>query len=269
MKKGTPKSCVFIGGKQFGVDCLRILLASDKKPKLVVPNPDDGGVDTWHESLAKASRENGLSTAKETNLNSESLIERISKIKPDIIFCIGGTQILPKKLLHIPPKGCVNIHPALLPKYRGRYSIPHAIFNGDKQIGATVHFMDEGMDKGPIIAQKKITLSQDDTAKTAYEKFTSVASKMFSELVDDWVKGKTISATPQDESEATYYPLGLPNAGVLDWSWDGERVRNFIRAMTFEPFPPACFYLGQKRMVIVDDSYVNMLEYISVKKAVE
>ena len=177
---------------------------------------------------------------------------------PEIIFIIGGTQIVPKEILDIPKLGCLNIHPALLPKYRGRYSTAHAIFNGEKYTGATLHWMDEGLDSGPIIMQKRVAVSPDDTAKSLYDKvLTQTGAELFEKFLALWLSGKTIPARPQNENLATYFPKGLPNNGQLDWSWSGKKIKNFIRAMTFEPFPPAKFNLGKKEMIIIDKKNSN------------
>ena len=154
--------------------------------------------------------------------------------KPDIRFCIGLTEIIPKQLLEVP---CINIHPALLPKYRGRYSIPHAIFNGEKYTGATIHFMNEGIDTGSIILQEKIKIEDNDTAQIVWDKFLVVGTELFGKFLDLWLSGEKIPSVPQNEKEATYYPKGLPNGGKIDLSWKGEKIKRFVRAMTYDPYP--------------------------------
>ena len=252
----ASKNSVFIGGKQIGVDCLRQLLSRGVKPGLVVGNMDDDGRDkSWHQSLVKLAEEEGLPTVRMKQVKDAGVVKSIKAVNPEIVFCIGGTQLIPKEVLAIPKLGCLNMHPALLPKYRGRYSTVHAIFNGEKYSGVTLHWMDEGIDSGPVITQERMRIEEDDTAKSLYDKFTRIGGKMFEKFLDLWLSGKEIPSSPQDESQATYYPKGLPNNGVLDWSWDGTRIRNFIRAMTFEPFPPAGFSIGGKRMVVIDEKY--------------
>lgn len=252
------KSCIFIGGKQLGVDCLRILLATGIKPALVIPNLDDDGArPLWHESLATAAHSAGLKTIIGKKVRDPEIISEIKAINPDIIFCFGGMQIIPKEVLGIPKHGTLNIHPALLPKYRGRFSTVHALFNGEEYTGVTLHYMSEALDAGPIISQKKYKIEDSDTGKTLYDKFTAAGAELFKNFLNDWLSGKKIKATTQDENAATYYPKGLPNNGQINWSWSGQQIRNFIRAMTFEPFPPASLHIGDKKMVIVDEKYFN------------
>jgi methionyl-tRNA formyltransferase len=245
---------IFIGGKQLGANCLRVLLKRQAPPSLVIANPDDNGKDTWHESLVKVARKAKLPVIVGTKVKDPESVARIHKLRPDIIFCIGSMEIIPKTVLDIPPRGTINIHPALLPKYRGRYSIPHAIFNGEKETGVTLHYMTPGLDDGPIISQKSFPLSDNDTAKTAYDMFTSVGTELFEQFVEKVERGENIVATPQDESQATYFPKGMPGGGEIDWSWDGAKIRRFIRAYTFEPFPPPTFRIGEKKMIITDEA---------------
>jgi len=247
--------CIYIGGKQIGVDCLKQLLKYGIKPQLVIANIDDKGKDTWYDSTLKFARKNNLETISGKKVKDTIVIKAIKSIKSEIIFCIGGTQLIPQEVLEVPTLGCLNIHPALLPKYRGRYSTVHAMFNREKYTGVTIHWMDVGIDSGPIIVQKKITIENSDTAKSLYDKFTKIGVELFTKFLQDFTKGKKIISRSQDNSKATYYPQGLPNGGEIDWNWSGKQIYSFIKSMTFEPFPPVSFKIGNKKMVIVDEKY--------------
>jgi methionyl-tRNA formyltransferase len=250
------RNCIFIGGRQIGANCLKQLLSRGIRPDIVVGNMDDQGKnETWFESLVMIAEEHGLAIIKGRKISEPSVMERIRDIRPEIIFCIGGMQIIPEEILLTPTLGCLNIHPALLPKYRGRYSTAHAIFRGEKYTGATVHWMDKGIDSGPIILQEKIVIEDNDTAKLLYDKFTYMGERLFCRFLDIWLSGEDIPSFPQDETEATYFPKALPNNGEIDWSWDGAQIKRFIRAMTFEPFPPPQFIIGSNKMVIVNEKY--------------
>lgn len=249
------KSFIFIGGKQIGVNCLKILLKNGYFPQLVIANLDDKGKDTWHESLVKFSEKNKLTLIKNKKIKDREVIDKIKKFNPEIIFCFGATQLIPNEILKIPKDGVLNLHPALLPKYRGRYSTVQAIFNNEKKAGVTLHLMDEGIDSGPIISQISFPISKSDTAKTVYDKFTSEGTKLFKSFVVNWKKNAKIIPKKQDEKNATYFPKGLPNNGEINWSWNGKKIFNFIRSMTFEPFPPPSFMIGNKKMVIIEEKY--------------
>lgn len=246
---------IFIGGKQIGANTLRILLAEGFRPDFVIANLDDNGLDSWHESLVRIATEADLPVITGKKVRDPEIIQKIKDAAPEIIFCIGGTQIIPKEVLDIPRLGTLNIHPALLPKYRGRFSTAHAIFNGEEFTGATVHWMDEGLDTGPIILQEKFPITEIDTGRTVYDKFTETGTKLFREFLILLSSGRDIIATPQDESKATYYPKDMPGGGKIDWSWDGPTINRFVRAMTFDPFPPPDFMIGDKKMLIIDEKY--------------
>lgn len=249
------KPIVFIGGKQIGANCLRVLLSRNLPPDLVIANTDDTGEDTWHESLVRVAKANNLPFVQNRQVKESEIVKRIEMINPEIIFCIGGTQLIPERVLNIPKLGCLNIHPAMLPKYRGRYSTVHAIFNGEKETGVTMHWMDSGIDSGPIIKQRKIPIKDTDTAKILYDKFTKVGEELFILFLNEWLGNAKIRSIAQDKRKATYYSKKLPNNGEIDWKWDGKQIKNFIRAMTFEPFSPVRFTIGKKKMVVVDEKY--------------
>ncbi len=251
----VSKKIIYIGGKQIGVDCLKILLKKGVKPNLVIANLDDKGVDTWHDSLVKFAKKRKLPLIQGARLNDKKLQNQIIDLHPDIIFSIGGTHLIPEQILKIPKLGCFNIHPALLPKYRGRYSTVHALFNNEKHIGVTAHWMDMGIDTGPIIIQKKFKVEPFDTAKSVYDNFTRLGTEIFNEFIDSWINNTIPKSQPQNKRGASYFPKGLPNGGEIDWNWKGKKIYNFIRSMTFEPFPPASFYIGKKKMVIVEEKY--------------
>lgn len=259
------KNIVFIGGKQIGANCLKILLKKGIVPKLVIGNFDDAGKDTWHESVVRIALENSIPTVKKKRVRGRLIIKSVQKLNPEIIFCIGGTQIIPPRLLRIPKLGCLNIHPALLPKYRGRFSTVHALFNKEKYTGVTLHWMNEEMDAGPIIMQKKIKIDKSDTAKSLYKKFTILGTQLFEIFLKIWLAGKAFRTKPQNEDLATSFPKVLPNQGRIDWSWDGQKILRFIRALTFEPFPPVEFKIGEKEMVIVDKKYFKGYKYYLTK----
>ena len=246
------KKCVFIGGRQIGVNCLRVLLSHQVKPELVIGEIKDDGKDTiLFESLINVAEQNNLNVLRGAKIKDEEIIEKIESLQPDIIFHVGGTQLIPIRVIRAAVLGCTNLHPALLPKYRGRFSTAHALFNGEEKTGVTLHWLSEGIDNGPIIKQKSYPITESDTGKTLYEKFTHVGTELFNEFVKLWLSRAKIPSTPQDESQATYYPKELPNNGEIDWSWDGEKIKRFIRAMTYEPYPPPTFKIGDEKMVIV------------------
>jgi methionyl-tRNA formyltransferase len=242
---------VFMGGKLLGPRCLNELLNFPEfNIKLVVVNRDDLGRDSWYPSLAKLSHRLGLPVSRPTKVNDHKFEKVLFDIEPDYIFCVFYEQILKSGVLHAPTKGAINIHYAPLPKYRGRFSTMYGIFNGDKEAGVTIHWIDRGIDTGQIISQHKVPIYDTDTAKDLYYRCTETGINMFRGLLAKIVLEKRIRSRKQDESKATYTPHRLPNDGKIDWTWDSKRIHNFIRAMTFPPYPGPTFTIGDKEMII-------------------
>ena len=248
------KKVVFIGGKQIGVNCLKILLENKIRPELVIPNKDDTDQsEEWHDSLTKVAEESQLKVYR-NSLKDEETKNKIYDIKPDIIFCIGSNAIVPDSIIQIPKEKTINIHPALLPKYRGRFSTVYAIFNGDNKTGVTLQYINKLMDAGPVIFQREFSISNADTAKDVYDNFTKVGTELFINFIDDWINNRDIVSVDQDESISSVC-RGLPNNGNIDWNWDGQKILRFIRSMTFPPFPPVNFMIGDRKMVIIEEKY--------------
>jgi methionyl-tRNA formyltransferase len=224
------------------------------QPLLVIGNPHDDGTDTpLDRSVVRIAREGGLETIVGLKAGDPAVLERLRACAPDVVFNMYGTALIPTEALTIPNDGFLNMHPAPLPRYRGRFSTVHAIFNDEREHGVTLHRIDEGIDSGPIIAQRMFPIHETDTAEDVWNRATDVGVSLFNEFLESWIAGAPIVATPQDESKATYYPKGLPNNGEIDWSWDGATIKRFIRAMTFPPYPPPAFPLGERVFSITEN----------------
>ena len=213
----TKLNIVLYAGKKFGNLVLEYLIKKGISFS-IVPNLDDNGKDKEiHKSTIKLAKKNSIKILN--NLKLSNLIKK-KKLKIDYIICAGTTNIIPKDLLDVIKYGAINFHPSLLPKYRGRYSTVHALFNGEKYSGVTCHWVSNKIDKGAIIEQKKIKAVQ--------------------------IKVRT-----------KYKNKHFPNNGNLNWNWNGKKILNFIRSMTYAPYEPPSFRLGGKKFYIVEDKLVN------------
>ena len=113
---------------------------------------------------------------------------------------------LPPEVLNVPPQGCLNIHPSHLPRYRGPSPVVSAILNGDDETGATIMKLDEGMDSGPILAQERVSIAEEETAPELTRRLFDVGADLLVDTLPRWLSGD-IQATPQDESRATFTTL--------------------------------------------------------------
>lgn len=178
--------------------------------------------------------------------------ENISDTKlpflPDIICSIYYRFIISKNVIDSCSGKIFNLHPSLLPKYRGCSSLTWAIINGEKYAGFTYHYIDKSCDTGDIIIQEKIEIEDFDTQQTLYSRAMFFALQKFIEAFNHVVDGKT---GKKQEGEHSYYKRGCPYNGQLDILWSLEQKRRFIRAMIHPPYPVA--KIGDSNIYTFDD----------------
>ncbi len=245
---------IFVGGKKLGYECLNFLIKKKFKPLCVLPNKDDKGYDnSFNKSIVKLAKRKKIKI-----VNIKSLVILLKKYKEnlDVIFCLGSTRILPKNIIMIPKMGTLNIHPSLLPKYRGRYSLVHSIANGEKYAGLTSHWIGKEIDLGKIISKKRIIISKEDTGGTLYRKFTGSAIKEFKKIFLNIVQGKKIKTYKPKKGVTRYKNKHFPNNGNINWSWSGNKIYNFLRSMIHEPFPPPEIKIGSKNYYLVSKNLI-------------
>ncbi len=240
---------IFIGTVQFSKHALL---------KLVSLNANIVGVCTLKKSnynsdyvdLTKICHENNLNIHYMKNINDNLTKEWIKNLKPDIIFCLGLSQIIGSDILSIPAKGVVGYHPALLPANRGRHPIIWAIALGLKETGSTFFFMDDGADSGDIISQKKIEISYSDNAEKLYSKITKTALLQIEEFYDKLIEGN-ISVTKQDHKQANSWRKRTNSDGLIDWRISAVNIYNLVRALS-KPYIGAHFMYDNKIINVWD-----------------
>jgi methionyl-tRNA formyltransferase len=174
----------------------------------------------------------------------------IEEFKPDFMLAIGWYYMIPKSIRELAPKGCTGIHASLLPKYRGGAPLVWAIINGEAETGLTFFYLDEGIDDGDIIAQKKFSIEPEDTIRELIVKTTDAALSVIKEYLPKISDG-TAPRIKQDHSKATVVPQRKPEDGLIDWNWDSKRIKDFIRAQT-KPYPGAYTVIEGKKITIWD-----------------
>ncbi|MCS7185531.1 MAG: methionyl-tRNA formyltransferase [Armatimonadetes bacterium] len=228
---------VFLGTPEFAVPSLEAIVNSGHEVALVVTQPDKPagrGLKLTPPPVKIASQNLGLTVFQPERLNEPESLKVIAEAKPEVLVVVAYGRILKEQCLAIPPKGCINVHPSLLPKYRGPAPIQHAILNGDEVTGVTTMFMDVGLDTGDIILQREVRIEPDDTAGTLSKKLSMVAADLLVETLRLLEQGD-VPRFPQDHSQATYAPMLPPEIAHLDFSQPAKRLRNIIRALNPEP----------------------------------
>lgn len=177
-------------------------------------------------------------------------LEKIKELKPDLIIVTAYGQIIPKEILNIPKFGALNIHPSLLPKYRGASPIQTVILNGNKQTGITIMLMDEKMDHGPIVSSSQFMVHGSKmTYEELAEKLADIGAELLIKTLPDYINGK-IKPKPQDHPEATFTKIIKKQDGKIDWNKSAEEIERQIRA--FHEWPTAYTFFNDKQLKILE-----------------
>ena len=241
---------VFMGTPEFAVPTLRSL---DEVHQVVgvVTQPDrpaGRGRNLVMSPVKEAATACELPVFQPESLRSEGAVARLRDWEPEVIVVAAFGQILRKPVLELPPRGCLNVHASLLPRYRGAAPIPAAILAGDRVTGVTIMRMDEGMDTGPILAQAKCSIMPDDTTGSLSAKLAELGARLLVETLPAWLGGQ-IDAQPQDDALATYCPLIRKQDGRLDWTLPAAQLDRQVRA--YDPWPGAyTTWQGQRLKVL-------------------
>jgi methionyl-tRNA formyltransferase len=181
--------------------------------------------------------------------------DRLKGVGADVFLISSYSMILPRDYWRIPPLGTVNVHGALLPEYRGANGINWVLVNGERETGATIHFIDDGVDTGDIILRRRLAIAGDDTAWTLREKLSQVWPTMVSEVMAMLASG-VCPRQSQDDTRAQHWPRRRPEDGRIDWRWPAERIHNLIRALV-KPWPGAFYETAAGERVVID-SYLTL-----------
>ena len=230
----TPR-VVFLGNHTVGVRAMKVLA---RKARLagVVAHPEDPEDGVRYESVHAAALKVGVPCIRATG-SSEELARFVDDAQPDLIWITDYRYLLPCSVLELAKSGTINLHPSLLPKYRGRAPINWAILNGESELGLTAHWVDAGMDTGDIIMQRKFILEQCQDVGDALQLLYPIYENL-TEYVIDGFKNETLSQIKQNEAEASVFPRRKPEDGLIDWHRPARDVWNLVRAVA-QPYPGA------------------------------
>lgn len=179
------------------------------------------------------------------SINDKKFVEHVKKLSADVILVGSCGEILKKELITCAKVACVNVHPSLLPKYRGPNPYFYTIKNGESDSGVTFHLISEKVDGGSILMQKKVPISDFDTGQTLRIRTTHQASLMVKELLDA-LESNIIIPLAQDEKACSYYPALSFEDVLIDWTKSSKEIRNLIRAS----YPWCCCYTNFKNHLL-------------------
>jgi len=225
-----------------GVRCLKVLLAHDIDVALVVTHTDSADETIWFDSVGRTAARYDLPVVTPADPNAPALVERVASFAPDFIFSFYYRLLLGKPLLSLASRGALNMHGSLLPKYRGRAPVNWAILHGERETGATLHYMTEKPDNGDIVAQTAVPILPDDDAREVFDKVTVAAELTLDSALPALLAGNAPRLS-QDASRASYYGGRRPADGIIDWSRDARAIHNLVRAVA-PPYPGAMTYVS-------------------------
>ncbi|MGH2348674.1 MAG: methionyl-tRNA formyltransferase [bacterium] len=229
---------VFLGTPAFAVPALRAV-APASTVLAVVTQPDrpkGRGRQVAAPPVAEAARALGIPVLQPARLKSPDVVAQLALLAPDVLVTVAYGRIIPREILTLPPLGGINLHPSLLPKYRGASPIPRAIEAGETVTGVTIMYQSEALDAGDIILQREVPIDPADTALTLEEKLARVGADA---LVDALalIAADQAPRRPQDHDAATYVGKLTKEDGRIEWARPAAALANFVRAM--DPWPSA------------------------------
>lgn len=209
--------------------------------------------------LRPLARKWGVPVVDTPNSNAPEVLERLRSLEPRYVFVIGWSQICRREFLDIPTDGAIGFHPALLPENRGRAVIPWTILQGKREAGATLFWMDEGMDSGDVLGQERIPVAGDETAASLYGKVNETLRGMMDRAIPLLQSGEG-PRRPQDHSKATYCAKRTPADGLIDWAMPADVVWTLVRAVG-DPYPGAFTYFKGRKLHVWEAEYVGRGPY--------
>ncbi len=251
---------VFMGTPDFSIPSLEAIVEEGHELIGVVTQPDRprGRGKRMTPSPVKAwAVERGYEVYQPERARDHDFIEKLESLAPDLIVTAAYGQILPKRILDIPPLGCINVHASLLPKYRGASPIHQAIMDGETKTGITIMYMDVGMDTGDIILMKETPIHADENCGSLHDRLAQLGGVALKESLRLFAQGKP-KGTPQQHDKATYCQKIDKSMGEIDWTMEIDRIKNHVRALT--PWPGAYTHIHGLRLKILEVSESQILK---------
>jgi methionyl-tRNA formyltransferase len=178
----------------------------------------------------------GVPVFQPARLRAPEVVEQLRELAPDLIVVVAYGQILPKSVLEIPQHGCINVHASLLPRYRGAAPINQAVIDGETETGVTTMLMDVGLDTGPMLVKKRLSIGPEETAGEVHDRLARLGREAMEETLRRLSAG-ILEPQAQDDSASSYAPMLKKEDGCIDWSRSAAAIHNQVRGL--DPWPGA------------------------------
>jgi methionyl-tRNA formyltransferase len=241
---------VFFGTPDFAVPALEALLRSRHVVTGVVTQPDRPRgrghkmLDAPVKAMAAAA---GLPILQPQRLKDAGFVERLTALRADVGVVAAYGKILTDEVLAIPPRGFVNVHASLLPRYRGAAPVHRAVIAGERETGVTIMRVVKALDAGPMLADVHRPIAADETSDEVERDLARLGAALLVVTLDDLAAGR-VEERAQDDSLATYAHKLQKEEGLLDWRWTAERLHHVIRGL--HPWPHAFTFIGTRRFIV-------------------
>ena len=252
-----------MGTPDFARDSLKAIYENGNEILLVITVPDrpkGRGMKLVPCEVKEYAIEKGLEIIQPDRLKQNNeIINKLRELKPDIICVVAYGKILPKEILEIPKYGCINVHPSLLPKYRGPAPIQWAILNGDKKTGVTIMYLDEGMDSGDIILQKEVLVEENETSGELWDRLSKIGAELLIEAINQIEKG--IAPRIKQGYKFTIAPMIEKGQARINWEEkNANEIKNLVRGLN--PIMGAYSLLNGKKIKFWKVDTINVDEFI-------
>lgn len=254
----SPLRCVLFSSTRFGAACAHALAALPglelvgivTTAKRIRTSYAPKGIElvTHHDFLPWAAERGVPAYCEGETFRPRRCAEWLGARGADLLLVLGWHFLLPQRLRQLAAKGAAGVHASLLPKYRGGAPLVWAIINGEKQVGATFFYLNDGVDDGDVIGQALVPVTPEDTIATVYSKVTAASVDLLKTMLPRVADGSA-PRLPQDRTQASIYPQRSPADGEIDWNQPAARIHDFVRAQT-KPYPGAFTWLAGEKVTI-------------------
>ncbi len=222
-----------MGTSYFAIPTLESLVKQAWEIVAVVTQPDrpsGRGRKLTSPPVKLLAQQHQLPILQPERVGEKLVIQYLKSLAPDMIVVVAFGQLLPKKILDLPAGGCLNIHPSLLPKYRGAAPIQWTLINGEKETGVTIMLLDEGEDTGDIVLQKSVAIPANETSPELHDRLANLAPDLLIKSMQQYeATGRKPSHYPQDHNKSTHAPKLTKSIGFINWNSNAEQIYNLVR----------------------------------------
>lgn len=245
---------VFMGTPEFAVPCLQALIEHGENIQAVFTQPDKPkgrGYKLAPPPVKELAQKHNIPVYQPQSLkqgeDADKAYDILHNLNPDLIIVVAFGKILPKRILDVPKKYCINVHASLLPKYRGAAPIQWSVLNGEKETGVTTMLMEEGLDTGDMLLYEKTVIGDNETASELHDRLAVMCAELLIKTIEA-VKLDNITPQKQDDSQHTYAPMLTKDMCPIDFSKPAQEVHNKIRGLS--KFPCATALYNEKKLKI-------------------